>query len=290
MKNLLLELLTFQVTWLLIDCQPDVAKSFLDRYNREVAVLHFKTTRYAFKRLSNITDYNTKVAQRHKLKYIKVVDEYRKNASAIRLDDVLDDDIKRQYKIMLFSKTSKDSYVVNNLEKVWNELTNNYFSIKIPHNSTIIKSIDFKEGTTELGIRELESVFAASDDPNELLHVWKSWREVMREGNKEGFLEYVKLNNIGAVQNGFSDAGEFKRLSYEVDNIKEIAETFWNELKPFYEEIHAYVRFKLSKVYPDHVKLDEPIPAHLLGNMWAQDWSNVFKYVKPYPGTQIISM
>ena len=28
----------------------------------------------------------------------------------------------------------------------------------------------------------------------------------------------------------------------------------------------------------------KPIPAHLLGNMWAQEWTNVYPLVEPYPG------
>jgi peptidyl-dipeptidase A len=52
-------------------------------------------------------------------------------------------------------------------------------------------------------------------------------------------------------------------------------------LRPLYVSLHAYVRWKLREKYGDAVAANGPMPAHLLGNMWAQDWSNVFDIVKP---------
>ena len=75
----------------------------------------------------------------------------------------------------------------------------------------------------------------------------------------------------------------YVRSWYEVgDRLGPIAEKLWLDLKPFYEELHAYVRFKLTKKYPE-VTDGEPIPAHLLGNMWAQGWVNIYNEVAPFP-------
>jgi len=74
----------------------------------------------------------------------------------------------------------------------------------------------------------------------------------------------VKLNNIGARENGYQDAGDYRRKAYEVDNLDEIAEKFLVEMQPMYEELHGYVRYKLSKVYKE-LEGDDLIPAHLLG-------------------------
>ena len=74
---------------------------------------------------------------------------------------------------------------------------------------------------------------------------------------------------------------EFKTLddlwlfSWETPDIKNQTEKLWDQLKPFYEELHAYIRFKLDKKYPGILPKDGTIPAHLLGNMWAQQWSNI---------------
>jgi peptidyl-dipeptidase A len=56
-------------------------------------------------------------------------------------------------------------------------------------------------------------------------------------------------------------------------------------VKPFYDDLHCYVRAQLAAAYgKDKVKPGEPIPAHLLGNMWAQEWSHIYPLVEPYKG------
>ena len=65
------------------------------------------------------------------------------------------------------------------------------------------------------------------------------------------YTSYVEVNNLGARENGYEDAGDYRRKAYEVDNLDEIAENFLVEMQPLYEELHGYVRYKLSKVYPD---------------------------------------
>ena len=62
------------------------------------------------------------------------------------------------------------------------------------------------------------------------------------------------------------DAGAYWRSWYEVDNLQEVAHKLYNELKPFYQQLHAYVRRKLYDIYgSDYINLEGPIPAHLLG-------------------------
>ena len=97
----------------------------------------------------------------------------------------------------------------------------------------------------------------------------------------------MKLNNIGARENGFKDAGDYKRKQYEIDNLEEISERLLEDMQPFYRELHGYVRYRLSRKYPDQIQSDGLIPAHLLGNMWAQYWVNIFDDVAPYPGNSL---
>lgn len=69
---------------------------------------------------------------------------------------------------------------------------------------------------------------------------------------------------------------------------KMFLETLWQQLKPLYLQLHAYVRRELRKKYGENiVSKDGPIPAHLLGNMWAQSWSNIANFTTPYPGKQM---
>lgn len=67
-------------------------------------------------------------------------------------------------------------------------------------------------------------------------------------------------------------------FSQEVDRL-------WEQVRPLYLALHAYVRKKLRETYGDQVvSANGPIPAHLLGNMWAQTWENIYPLVAPEQG------
>ena len=91
--------------------------------------------------------------------------------------------------------------------------------------------------------------------------------------------------------NGFKDGTEMKTVSYESNTfVDEMAQT-WQGLKPLYEQLHAYVRYHLNKKYGNEiVDPNGPMPAHLLGNMWAQSWGNIAELVKPYPNKPSIDV
>ena len=84
----------------------------------------------------------------------------------------------------------------------------------------------------------------------------------------------------------FNTINDISLLSWETPDFKEQTEKLWTKLKPFYQKVHAYVRMKLKQQYPSQMPEDGTIPAHLLGNMWAQNWDNIMnttKGVDPYP-------
>jgi peptidyl-dipeptidase A len=93
--------------------------------------------------------------------------------------------------------------------------------------------------------------------------------------------------NTGAKEMGFADAGEVWRGGYDMapDAFAQETERLWTQVKPLYEQLHCYVRGKLNTKYGDAVvPKDGKIPSHLLGNMWAQQWSNIYPLVEPYKG------
>lgn len=54
------------------------------------------------------------------------------------------------------------------------------------------------------------------------------------------------------------------------------AEEMILQVRPLFEELHTFVRHGLTLKYGEKiVPTDGPIPMHLLGNMWAQTWTNV---------------
>ena len=135
-------------------------------------------------------------------------------------------------------------------------------------------------------LQELEAVLAESRDYDELLEVWKGWREVSPPYRKE-YQRFVEIGNLGAQEFGYDNLAELWQGGYDMDSKTFTIESrrLWDEVKPLYDELHCHVRAKLSETYgADKVALDKPIPAHLLGNMWSQTWDNIYDIMEPFQG------
>ena len=133
---------------------------------------------------------------------------------------------------------------------------------------------------------ELEDTMAKSRDYDELLDVWQGWRTVAPP-MREKYARYAALVNEGANELGYGDLGEMWRSGYDMSPAEFEQETarLWEQVKPLYDELHCHVRAKLRGVYGgDKVPQAGPIPAHLLGNMWSQQWSSIYDLLEPYPG------
>ena len=135
-------------------------------------------------------------------------------------------------------------------------------------------------------LQELEGILAESRDYDELLDVWQGWRQVSPPYRKK-YQRFVEIANQGAQDFGYKNLAELWKGGYDMDsNTFTIeARSLWDQVKPFYDELHCHVRAKLSETYgSDRVPLDGPIPAHLLGNMWSQTWDNIYPMMEPYQG------
>lgn len=133
---------------------------------------------------------------------------------------------------------------------------------------------------------ELSETLATSRNWDELLDAWVGWRTVSPE-MRSHYQRNVELGNLGAKEMGFSDLGELWRSGYDMDPDALEAETerLWQQVKPLYDDLHCFVRSRLQQTYgADKIPSDGPIPAHVLGNMWAQDWSYLYPMVEPFPG------
>ncbi len=130
---------------------------------------------------------------------------------------------------------------------------------------------------------ELSSLMAESRDPAILLEAWKGWREIAKP-MRPLFQREVELANEGAKDLGYANLSELWRSQYDMkpDDFSQELDRLWGQVKPLYESLHCYVRGELNKEYGDIVApTTGPIPAHLLGNMWAQQWGNVYDLVAP---------
>jgi peptidyl-dipeptidase A len=120
----------------------------------------------------------------------------------------------------------------------------------------------------------------------QLLEAWAGWHETSKE-MRPLYERLVSLSNEGAKEFGAVDLGDLWRSAYDMTPAEFEKETdrLWTQVKPLYDDLHCYVRGRLAKKYgADKVPATGPIPAHLLGNMWAQEWANVYPLVEPYAG------
>jgi peptidyl-dipeptidase A len=136
-----------------------------------------------------------------------------------------------------------------------------------------------------LSISEMEVILATSRDPEELKRIWLGWHQVSPPYRKN-YQRFVELSNKGAREMGFKDTGAMWREKYDMDPDAFAAEMerLWQQVKPLYDSLYTYTRKKLIAKYGAQIVPNEgPIPAHLFGNMWAQQWNNIYPLLAP-PG------
>jgi peptidyl-dipeptidase A len=133
-----------------------------------------------------------------------------------------------------------------------------------------------------LDVEEITEIMAQSRDPKRLREVWEGWHTISPPIKKD-FVRYVELANEGARELGFADTGAMWRAKYDMsaDEFTKELDRLWEQVRPLYVSLHAYVRMKLRQKYGEQVPARGPLPAHLTGNIWAQDWSNIFPLVAP---------
>ena len=137
-----------------------------------------------------------------------------------------------------------------------------------------------------LELEALEEILRDSTDVDELAMAWQGWRSIA-PAMKDDYVRFAELQNIGARDLGYTDAGALWRAGYDMpaDQFSAEVERLWGQVQPLYEALHCHVRAQLGQQYGEaEVPQQQPIPAHLLGNMWAQQWGELYPRMEPYPG------
>ena len=129
-----------------------------------------------------------------------------------------------------------------------------------------------------LDVTAIEKLMGSSRDPQQLKDLWVGWHAIAPP-MRQRYSRFVELSNQGAREIGFTDVGAMWRSNYDMppDAFAADLERLWNQVRPLYLSLHTYVRAKLVEKYGSSVvPPDGPIPAHLLGNIWAQQWGNIY--------------
>ena len=199
----------------------------------------------------------------------------------------LDESTRRQIQVLIYqltvdvpiSPSPEDPKQADELAKTAAEMTSIYGKGKVCKNPKDPKSCK--------DLDALSKVLQTSRKPTELLAAWQGWHDTVGRAERDDFAKYVGLANAGAKSLGFADVSEMWKGGYDMTPAAFAAETdrLWGQVKPFYEQLHCYARRKLNGMYGDKVAPKTgPIPAHLLGNMWAQTWDYLYPELEPYKG------
>ncbi len=141
------------------------------------------------------------------------------------------------------------------------------------------------DGRDCMNLSELTDIMAESRDYDVLLDAWTGWRTISPP-MREKYQRFAELANEGAQELGFQELGDLWKSAYDMTPVEfeQQSTRLWEQVKPLYNELHCHVRAGLSEQYgEDKVPLGQPIPAHLLGNMWAQSWDFLYDLFEPYP-------
>jgi peptidyl-dipeptidase A len=253
------------------------ARAFIDRTNAELLTLGTQAARAAWVAETHITDDTEAIGaltnQQTNSRLLQLV------AESHRFDKLdLPAGLRRQMHLLQINAPAapKDAALLGEETTIASQLTGMYGKGKYcPPASGGVPMC--------MGIDDISNIMAKSHDPEELKRLWVGWHAIGAP-MRDKYAREVELENIGARELGYKDTGELWRAGYDMTPAEFSAEMdrAWIQLEPLYRELHTYVRHKLIAKYGAAAERpDGMIPAHLLGNMWAQEWGNIYDIVAP---------
>ena len=250
------------------------ARAFLDKANAELLELGNEAARAGWVQATYITDDTEALAAKANERLLTKTNELviaSRRFQGLKMPA----EMERQFKLLRLNGSPTDPKLVAELTQVSTALDGMYGKGKFCPPG--------KSGEDCLGIEQIDVLMAKSRDPKELERLWEGWHQISPPMQAK-YARLVELSNQGAKEFGFKDTGDLWRSGYDMTPAQFSAELerVWGQLEPLYKELHAYVRFKLIQKYGSAAdRPDGMIPAHLLGNMWAQEWGNVYDIVAP---------
>jgi len=253
---------------------PEEARKFIDDAEQKLLTLGVESGRADWVKDTYITDDTEDLSAKADQRAIDAQVEYAKQSTrfdGLQLDPVTARKIKL-LKTSLTIATPADPKESEELTRITAGMEGTYGKGKYcPNGPTSCKDLE-----------DLSKIMADNRDPKQLLEAWTGWHAISPPMRKD-FARYVELANKGARQLGFQDNGAMWRDKYDMppDAFAKELDRLWEQVRPLYVSLHAYVRARLREKYGDTVPAGGPIPAHLLGNMWAQEWEDIYPLVAP---------
>jgi peptidyl-dipeptidase A len=258
------------------EATPEAARRFVEQAEQRLLDLWIRADRASWVKANFITADTEALAAQAVEELVGVTGELA--AEATRFDGLdLPDDLRRKLKLLKISlplAAPSDPEKRAELSRITTSMESRYGKGEYCSEA---------RGGECLDITAMTRILAESRDPGELLDLWVGWRRISPPMRPQ-YERFVELANAGARELGFADLGELWRSGYDMppDAFAAEVDRLWSQVRPLYEALHCHVRAKLAERYgTDVVPAQGPIPAHLLGNMWAQSWGNVYDLVGP---------
>lgn len=255
------------------------AQSFIARVNTDLKELWTEWSRAEWIKSTYITDDSELIAARANERQLAYAGQAIKEAASFNGVEV-DPVVRRQLDLLRRSQTMPAPSDAAKRK----ELTEIAAKMEGLYGKGEFCGDDRKGPCRDLG--QLSKVIAESRDYEATLEAWRGWRTVSPP-MRPMYERFVELTNEGAREIGFANLAELWKSNYDMapDAFEAETDRLWSQVKPLYDQLHCEVRAKLSKHYgAEKVPPEGLIPAHLLGNMWAQEWANIYPLVEPYKG------
>ncbi len=255
---------------------PADAKAFLDKANATTLKLGIQQSQAGWVQQTFITDDTEAISARANQAANDAGAAFAKEST--KYDQVpVPADQRRQLnllKVLNVLASPSDPKESDELSKIMARLESTYGKGKW--------CADAAKADTCKNIDEVSRIISTPGDENALRAAWEGWHTISPPMRKD-YQRFVELSNKGAKELGFADTGAMWRSKYDMppDEFRKELDRLWGQVRPLYLKLHAYVRLKLREKYGASVPATGPIPAHLLGNLWAQDWSNIYPLVAP---------
>lgn len=269
---------------------PAEAEKFVKTAEKDLLDLGIKASRTAWVQSNFITDDTEALAAEANEALTKRVTELAEEST--RFDGVkLSYDLERKIRLLklaLSAPAPKNDAERSELTKIGVSMESDYGKGKYcPPGKK-----DEQGQPKCLSLGDMEKIIAESRNPEELKEMWLGWHKISPP-LRERYARFVQLANKGAREQGFKDVGSLWRSNYDMppDAFAAEMERLWQQVRPLYLSLHTYVRAQLVKKYGANVvPADGPIPAHLLGNMWSQEWGHIYDVVKPPQGGEGVDL
>src|SRR3954447_26341194 len=253
---------------------PEDARKWIDDVEQKLLVLGVDAGRADWVRSTYIIDDTEALAARMDERAINATVQYAKDSTkfdGLKLDPATARKIKL-LKLSLTIATPSDPKESEDLTRIVSSMEGAYGKGKYcPSGPDSCKDLE-----------DLSKILRETRDAKIQLDAWTGWHAISKPMRND-FTRYVELANKGARQLGFKDNGAMWRSKYDMapgEFAREL-DRLWEQVKPLYLSLHAYVRNRLREKYGDAVPPTGAIPANLLGNMWAQDWDNIYPLLAP---------